>query len=141
MITNKLVQLIAVSSAAILLSFSATPANAMSLDSHGNVAARHAHISHELAAKKKRGTSRRCKNRPAAFPPKSKTSSSKAAKPTSKSGSSGSGSNSGSNSGSGHSGSGSSHPSYGGPKMCIAWPNGEDPNLSKFKTDKVGPLV
>jgi hypothetical protein len=137
MITTKLVQLVTLSSVAILLSFSATTANAMSLDSHGNIAARHAHISHELVAKKKRGTGRRCKNRSAAFPPKSKTSSSKASKPTAKSGSSGSGSNGNS----GNSGSGSvSHPSYGGAKMCLAWPNGEDENLSKFKTDKVGPI-
>lgn len=148
MIATKLVQLVAASSVAILLSLNgAAPANALSVDNHAALAARHAHISSNLTVKKKRGTSRRCKNRPAAFTQSKKPASSTTkSAPTKAASNNGKNNNDDDNEGKGNSGGGSGSNSgagtgpknYNGSKVGVAF-TGDESILGKIKTGKVGP--
>jgi hypothetical protein len=127
MMAAKLIQLLAACTTTIIITVLTTPAQAISLDSHGQLMSRHVHIAQGLSVQKKRATGRKCKNRPPAFPVKSTSksaskTSSKAPKPTKEAVKN------------------NNPPSYKGGKMCLPWPNGDDPNLKKFKTDKVGVL-
>jgi len=149
MIATKLVQLIAASSVAILLSLNAAPANALSVDNHAALAARHAHITSNLSVKKKRGTSRRCKNRAVAFSQSKKPASATKSAPTkaaSKNDNNNNKNNNDEGKGKGNSGNPGSNPGagtgpkkYNGSKVGVAF-TGDESILSKIKTGKVGPL-
>lgn len=146
----KLLNLLAVTSLAILAtSFGPSPVNALSVDS--NHYARHPVRAHATIAKKKRGTGKRCKDRPtsgttqsngADNSPKAEASSSPTPQPN--------GGNTGGSTG-GNTGAQApppasspppspvpapSPPSTGGGKAGLAWPNGDEPGLANFKTAK-----
>jgi hypothetical protein len=127
----KLLNLLALSSLAIMAcSFNAAPASALSVDTH-NVA-RHVLRSHDSIARRKRASGKRCKNRPPAPQPSHKD------KPKKKPHNEESGQHD-SNDNNKPSGS-TQRPSHsgGGGKTGLAWPNGDDNALQKFKTNKVG---
>jgi hypothetical protein len=122
MAATKLLNLLALSSLAILAcSFGQTQVNALSSGSH--VVARHAFRGHNSVAKRKRGSSKRCKSRPTSSAPPAQTP------PAHKD-------DNNNDSDGGSAGSGFGH--GGGGKFGLAWPNGPDPALSKFKSDKLG---
>jgi hypothetical protein len=130
----KLINLLALSSLAILLSsFGALPtANALSVDPH-NVA-RHLNAGHDGFVKRNRTVKRapKCTNKPktsSAAPKSTPKSTPKAAAKTPNKSSGGSTVPT----------PGSGGGSTGGGKVGIAWANGDTSNLAKFKTAKVGP--
>jgi hypothetical protein len=122
MMSSKLTQLLAAGSVAIVLLISSSPTQAMSLQSHGHLFARHAHVNRDISVKRKRGKGRKCPSRPPAFSktkaPSSKTKTTAKAKPTKA--------------------PVTNNGPYRGDKMGIAWALGEDPNLQNFKTG--GPI-
>jgi hypothetical protein len=140
----KLLNVLALSSLAIIAcSFAAAPANALSVDSHNVV--RHVLRSHDAIARRKRASGKRCKNRPpppATPPPATPQPSHKdKPKPSNKdlgqhnvNGGNGNGSN-----GDRKPSSSVQRPSHsgGGGKTGLGWPNGDDPSLQKYKTNKV----
>lgn len=114
--SSKLINIILLAAIAILAcSFSATPSNALSVDSQNVV--RHIPRAHNAIAKRKRASGRRCKNRSSSSAQPTPTHSSNQkpkVKPQSNDG-----------------------PSYNGPqgkgKFGLAWPNGPDSSLSDWK--------
>jgi len=139
----KLLNLLAISSVAIFLSSFGSPANALSVESHGHSLARHSFHSHDSIARKKRANSKRCKTRGSSVSVTSSSSTKKASttktsaassSTTTKSSNSGKG---GSSSSSGSSNSGSSNADGNGSKKAgLAWPNGGDSALQYYKGSK-----
>jgi hypothetical protein len=125
MAPSKLLNLLALSFLAILACFFvASPVNAVSVDLSHNV--RHVVRAHTVLAKKKRGAPTRCKQRPSSSsppkstpPPPQKTTAPSSAPPPPPP---------------------PPPPSSGGGKIGLAWPNGEDPNLPAWKTNKVSTI-
>lgn len=150
MTASKLLNLVAITALALLASsFAPTPVNALAPRAqHLN-----RHVQHDAIAKRKRGTTKRCKPRPssslsskaaatpaaaaASDPPKSssappKSSSSASSKSSSKASATPSPTPK-------PSGGDTSTPSQGkgGGKVGLAWPNGDDPSLKFYATDNV----
>jgi hypothetical protein len=127
---SKLLNLLALSSIAIMAcSFGATPTTALSVDTHNVV--RHLPRSHDAIARRKRASGKRCKQRPsspAPPPPEHKNKQDTHKQDTHKGTSDKPSSGGGAVSTGGH---------YSGGKRGLAWPNGDDPALSKYKTDKI----
>lgn len=166
--SSKFINLLAVSTLAILAcSFGATPVNALSGESHNFV--RHVARSHDhFVKKRKRGDKGRCKVRPptdnaspagastngspapadnsgkdygnnnSGSPPQGNNAQTQTGNQNSNPGNNNSGNN---NSGNNNSGSNNFPTNSGGSGKCgLAWPNGPDPALANFKSDKVSQL-
>lgn len=145
MAATKLLNLIAITALALLAtSFGPTPVNAISSRAqHLN-----RHVAHDAIAKRKRGTTKRCKPRPsssvassshAAATPAAEAASSPAASSTPKSSSVKASSSSAKPAAT----PASTTPSVGkgGGKVGLAWANGNDASLKNFATDNVIALV
>jgi hypothetical protein len=131
MATVKLFNILAISSLAILAcSFWCTPVNALSIDSH-HVARHNARAHDAIAVKKRSNSTKRCKHRPSssssttttAAPYTPAAAKGVAADPTTSSSSTTT-----------TTPYAASTPSSGKGKMGVAWPNGDDPSLTHYKT-------
>jgi hypothetical protein len=121
-------------------SFGAEPVNALSTHHHIRDGMR----GHDALAKRKRSIGKRCKNRPTSAatstatsspsPSSSADSATSTSAPTTSSTDAASSPSSSSSSASAS--SASSTGSVGGAKGCLAWPNGDQPYLGDYKTDR-----
>lgn len=139
----KFINLLAISSLAILAcSFGATSANALATEGH---LIREVSHGHGAVAKRKRESStpvKRCKKKPSSSSPSTSKATGKASTGNNDKAASGGSSSKSADPAKSTKSTSSTPPvtAYSGKgKAGLAWPNGNDPSLKNFKTDKVKP--